>query len=304
MLRARSRRRPSAPKDSARARGARGERATRVLARLRETEPDEDVRWVEVFGHVGAAARDAAVVRRSCSAARWTTIRAPGSSPRRRSPWATTSPTSRASSASPRRATARWASPFDFAAQALLYVPQGLPPDPNDPAFTDAVVDAALPVLEASGGRAFLLFTTLRALRRAHELPARTGSSIRCWCRARARAASCWRAFARSATRCCSAASLLGRRRRARRGAVAGRDRQAAVRAARRSGARRAHRGDARARAAIRSATAAAAGGDAAQAGRRPADPRRDRPRRADAVRSAPAVASPTAGGSCRACRR
>jgi len=32
------------------------------------------------------------------------------------------------------------------------------------------VVEAALPVLEASGGRAFLLFTTLRALRRAHEL--------------------------------------------------------------------------------------------------------------------------------------
>jgi ATP-dependent DNA helicase DinG len=64
----------------------------------------------------------------------------------------------------------RWASPFDFERQALLYVPEGLPPDPNDPSFTDAVVAAALPVLRASGGRAFLLFTTLRALRRAHEL--------------------------------------------------------------------------------------------------------------------------------------
>ncbi|MEW5862244.1 MAG: ATP-dependent DNA helicase [Pseudomonadota bacterium] len=63
-----------------------------------------------------------------------------------------------------------WPSPFDYARQALLYVPQGLPPDPNDPAFTSAVVNAALPVLAASGGRAFLLFTTLRALRRAHEL--------------------------------------------------------------------------------------------------------------------------------------
>jgi ATP-dependent DNA helicase DinG len=49
-------------------------------------------------------------------------------------------------------------------------VPKGLPGDPNDPAFTEAVIEAALPVLEASGGRAFLLFTTLRALRRAHEL--------------------------------------------------------------------------------------------------------------------------------------
>lgn len=64
----------------------------------------------------------------------------------------------------------QWASPFDFASQSLLYIPKGLPADPNDPAFTEAVVNAALPVLQASGGRAFLLFTTLRALRRAHEL--------------------------------------------------------------------------------------------------------------------------------------
>ena len=63
-----------------------------------------------------------------------------------------------------------WPSPFDFARQALLYAPKGLPADPNDPAYTDAVVEAALPVLEASRGRAFLLFTSHRALRRAHEL--------------------------------------------------------------------------------------------------------------------------------------
>jgi ATP-dependent DNA helicase DinG len=63
-----------------------------------------------------------------------------------------------------------WASPFDFERQALLYVPRGLPADPNDPGFTEAVVRAALPVIEASKGRAFLLFATLRALRRAHEL--------------------------------------------------------------------------------------------------------------------------------------
>jgi len=63
-----------------------------------------------------------------------------------------------------------WPSPFDYPNQALLYSPRGLPADPNDPAYTDAVVEAALPVLEASGGRAFLLFTSHRALRRAHEL--------------------------------------------------------------------------------------------------------------------------------------
>ncbi len=66
--------------------------------------------------------------------------------------------------------TRAWPSPFDFARQALLYAPRGLPADPNDPAYIDAVVEAALPVLEASRGRAFLLFTSHRALRRAHEL--------------------------------------------------------------------------------------------------------------------------------------
>jgi len=63
-----------------------------------------------------------------------------------------------------------WPSPFDFRRQALLYSPKGLPADPNDPTYTEAVVKAAIPVLEASRGRAFLLFTSHRALRRAHEL--------------------------------------------------------------------------------------------------------------------------------------
>lgn len=60
-------------------------------------------------------------------------------------------------------------SPFDYPRQGVLYVPQGLPA-PNTPGFTDAVVDAALPVLEASHGRAFMLFTSLRALERARGL--------------------------------------------------------------------------------------------------------------------------------------
>ena len=65
-------------------------------------------------------------------------------------------------------ATQAWNSPFDYSAQALLYVPRNLPP-PNSPAHTDAVIDAALPLLEASEGRAFLLFTTLRALSQARQ---------------------------------------------------------------------------------------------------------------------------------------
>jgi len=59
-------------------------------------------------------------------------------------------------------------SPFDYARQALCYLPPGLP-DPNARDYTDRVVDAVLPVLHASGGRAFLLFTSHRALRRAAE---------------------------------------------------------------------------------------------------------------------------------------
>jgi ATP-dependent DNA helicase DinG len=60
-------------------------------------------------------------------------------------------------------------SPFDYARQALCYLPDGLP-DPNARDYTERVLDAVLPVLEASNGRAFLLFTSHRALRRAAEL--------------------------------------------------------------------------------------------------------------------------------------
>ena len=65
--------------------------------------------------------------------------------------------------------TRAWASPFDYPAQALLYVPRGLP-EPQSPAYLDAVIAAVVPALRASRGRAFLLFTTLRALSRAERL--------------------------------------------------------------------------------------------------------------------------------------
>ena len=64
---------------------------------------------------------------------------------------------------------ASWESPFDYGRQALLYVPEGLP-DPNTPEHTPAVIEAALAPLEASRGRAFLLFTSLRAMREGHAL--------------------------------------------------------------------------------------------------------------------------------------
>ncbi len=61
-----------------------------------------------------------------------------------------------------------WPSPFDYQQQGLLYVPQNLPA-PNSLDYTDAVVDAALPVIEAAGGRTFLLCTTMRAVQRAAQ---------------------------------------------------------------------------------------------------------------------------------------
>ena len=142
--------------------------ALATIVRMRETEPAEEVRWVEVFAHTvrlhATPLSSAELFSRQMD-----------DHPRA---WIFTSATLAVGEdfghftrelGLPQAATAKWASPFDFARQALLYLPKGLPANPNDAAFTDAVIDAALPVLEASGGRAFLLFTTLRALRRAHE---------------------------------------------------------------------------------------------------------------------------------------
>lgn len=61
-----------------------------------------------------------------------------------------------------------WASPFDYPEQGLLYVPSHIP-EPSHPSHTDAVVDAALPLLRANRGRAFFLCTSLRAVERAAQ---------------------------------------------------------------------------------------------------------------------------------------
>ncbi|MDQ3495009.1 MAG: ATP-dependent DNA helicase, partial [Pseudomonadota bacterium] len=59
-------------------------------------------------------------------------------------------------------------SPFDWPRQALCYLPPRLP-QPAARDYTAAVVDALLPVLQASAGRAFVLFASHRALREAAE---------------------------------------------------------------------------------------------------------------------------------------
>ncbi|HXH00776.1 MAG TPA: ATP-dependent DNA helicase, partial [Xanthomonadaceae bacterium] len=59
-------------------------------------------------------------------------------------------------------------SPFDWASQALCYLPPNLP-EPMSRGYNTALIDALRPVLEASSGRAFVLFASHRALREAAE---------------------------------------------------------------------------------------------------------------------------------------
>jgi ATP-dependent DNA helicase DinG len=135
---------------------------------MRETEVIAEVRWVEVFSH--------AVQLHATPLSSAELFRRQMSDPPRA--WIFTSATLAVGEDFSHftrelgvadAGVRRWASPFDFPRQALLYVPKAMP-EPGEAGFTEAVIEAALPVLRASEGRAFLLFTTLRALRKAHEL--------------------------------------------------------------------------------------------------------------------------------------
>ena len=65
-------------------------------------------------------------------------------------------------------ATGQWGSPFDYQTNALLYCPPDMP-DPNTPGYNDAVFEAAWPAIRAANGRAFVLCTSLRAMRHIHQ---------------------------------------------------------------------------------------------------------------------------------------
>ena len=60
-------------------------------------------------------------------------------------------------------------SPFDYENNALMWLPDQVP-EPRDMDFVPALLDQVVPLLKASGGRAFLLFTSHRSLRKAAEL--------------------------------------------------------------------------------------------------------------------------------------
>jgi ATP-dependent DNA helicase DinG len=62
-----------------------------------------------------------------------------------------------------------WESPFNYQQQSLLYLPEGLP-EPADHSFNEKLIEAVRPVIAASGGRAFLLFTSYKAMHAAERL--------------------------------------------------------------------------------------------------------------------------------------
>lgn len=62
-------------------------------------------------------------------------------------------------------------SPFDFSVQARLYIPRGLPePKPSaEDQYQAAIAEEIREVLQTTGGRAFVLFTSYRGLEAAHR---------------------------------------------------------------------------------------------------------------------------------------
>ena len=54
-------------------------------------------------------------------------------------------------------------SPFNYELQSLLYLPFGMP-EPASQGYVAKVIETAVPLIEASGGGAFILFTSHRAL--------------------------------------------------------------------------------------------------------------------------------------------
>ncbi len=60
-------------------------------------------------------------------------------------------------------------SPFDFASRAALYLPEDLP-EPSDPRFAEGAADRIADLVTMTGGGAFVLCTSTRAMRTLHAL--------------------------------------------------------------------------------------------------------------------------------------
>jgi ATP-dependent DNA helicase DinG len=63
---------------------------------------------------------------------------------------------------------ARFPGPFDFARQAAVVSPDGLP-EPNAPGFVEAAAEAVRALTEVTGGRAFVLCTSIRNMHALHR---------------------------------------------------------------------------------------------------------------------------------------
>lgn len=62
-----------------------------------------------------------------------------------------------------------WESPFDYRQQSLLYLPEGMP-EPSAFSFNQRLIENARPVIASSKGRAFVLFTSYKAMHAAKAL--------------------------------------------------------------------------------------------------------------------------------------
>jgi ATP-dependent DNA helicase DinG len=62
-------------------------------------------------------------------------------------------------------------SEFDFATQAILYLPRRVP-DPRSPQFVEAAAREVIEILKRTKGRAFVLFTSYANLREVHRIAA------------------------------------------------------------------------------------------------------------------------------------
>ncbi|MGH8744631.1 MAG: ATP-dependent DNA helicase, partial [Burkholderiales bacterium] len=138
------------------------------IARWRDTEDTTQVRWAEVFAHSmqlnNTPLSIAEIFRKQIEghARAWVFTSATLSVNRDFSHYQQEMGLQDA-------ATASWDSPFAYDRQALMYLPHELP-DPNSGEHTQAVIKAALPLIKASCGRAFMLFTSLRAMQEARDL--------------------------------------------------------------------------------------------------------------------------------------
>jgi ATP-dependent DNA helicase DinG len=133
-------------------------------AKAAKADPNEKVRWIEVFSHTVQLHETPLSVAPIFAKQRAGVPRA----------WIFTSATLSvrgdfthyaAQMGLNARRSMTLPSPFDYPAQGLLYVPRNLP-QPSSPNFTDAVFEAALPAIEAARGGVFFLCTTLRAVDR------------------------------------------------------------------------------------------------------------------------------------------